>query len=705
MEVTTKTSVDAITGEVIDAGLRYTVREMRATLIRLSYSPILYETHDFSCALLDSDGEVVAMHVDVPMHIFPVVFSVRDIVQRYGDTIREGDMFLVNDPASGGTHLNDVLMVRPIFLEGKPAFYAAVRAHYGDVGGTYPGSSVSGESTEIFHEGVRIPVVRAFVEDELQGDLLSIFLANLRTPFEAEGVFHAQAAVNRLAEQRVLAIAERYGAAALKQTTQDRLESARSRMAEAISKLPDGEYFYEDYLENSGTTEENRKPIFVRTRMTIDGETAQFDFEEVSPERSGVGNADFSQTWCGTYTVLETVLVDEEGSTSGGAKQMRVRAPEHTVLNVAHPKPLGGYADLLFGPVQGSCMALLAQLLPDDVCALGGSSPNQTVFSGGSNPRGNGGPWAIFEFPFGGWPAVRDLDGNMCIVHWCNGDIPMLWPVERAELDIPVNAVFDGIRRDSGGPGFRRGGVGIVRAFEMQTDCQFSFLGSEGILPRPGMAGGCAAALNEIRVIRDGESILDTEVPLKVGYFALKKGDIFVTLVAGGAGYGDPLEREPERVLEDIADGYVSPEGALEDYGVVLDGNEVDISATEERRAAMRDRRSLLEVSAGAEDDFDEDGRRLARISPAVAERLGVADGEIVEYVPQERAALRAWALVDDEVNDERTPLGPRGREICGVAAGERIWIRSPWGRASRDKSLPEELLRSAEMIHSVSGG
>jgi N-methylhydantoinase B len=694
-------SVDAITGEVIDAGLRYTVREMRATLIRLSYSPILYETHDFSCALLDADGEVVAMHVDVPMHIFPVVFSVRDIVSRYGDTISEGDMFLVNDPASGGTHLNDVLMVRPIFLDGKPELYAAVRAHYGDVGGTYPGSSVSGESTEIFHEGVRIPVVRAFVEDELQEDLLSLFLANLRTPFEAEGVFHAQAAVNRLAEQRVLAIADRYGAASLKQATQDRLEGARSRMAEAISKLPDGEYFYEDYLENSGTSAANRKPIFVRTKMTIDADRARFDFEEVSPERSGVGNADFSQTWCGTYTVLETVLVDEEGSTSGGARQIEVTAPAHSVLNVDHPKPLGGYADLLFGPVQGSAMALLAQLLPDDVCALGGSSPNQTVFSGGTNPRGNGGPWAIFEFPFGGWPAVRDLDGNMCGVHWCNGDIPMLWPIERAELDIPIDAVFDGIRVDSGGPGFRRGGVGIVRAFEMATDCQFSFLGSEGILPRPGMAGGCAPALNEIRVLRDGENILDTEVPLKVGSFALREGDIFVTLVAGGAGYGDPLDREVERVLQDVDDGYVSLAGALDDYGVVIEDGSVDLEATEERRAAMRDGRSLLEVGDADQDDYDEDGRRLARISPAAAARLGVESGEILEYVPAERAALRVWALIDEELDGDLTPLGPRGRDICGARPGELIWLRSPWGHASRDKALPDELLRSAELVSS----
>src|SRR5580693_405710 len=149
-----------------------------------------------------------------------------------------------------------------------------------------------------------------------------------------------------------------------------------------------------------------------------------------------------------------------------------------------------------------------------------------------------------------------------------------------------------------------------------------------------------------------------------------------------------------------MADGYVSVGGALEDYGVVLHGGEPDLAATEERRAAMRSQRSALDVVAAARDNFDEDGRRLAPISPAVAAKLGVESGEIVEYVPAERAALRAWAVIDESLDDDSTPLGPRGRDICGVEPGERIWLRSPWGYASRVDELPEELLRSAEMIH-----
>src|ERR1700754_765586 len=287
---TTKVAVDPITGEVIESGLRYVVREMRATLIRLSYSPILYETHDFSCALLDTDGEIVAMSVDVPLHVFPISFGVRHLHEKYGEDMNEGDMFLVNDPWIAGTHLNDVLMIRPIFVDGELELYAAVRAHYGDVGGMTPGS-VSGNSTEILHEGIRIPMIKIFDRGELNEEMLSIFLSNVRAPFQAEGVFYAQAAVNRLAENRLRTLYERYGAEPVHATLGARMEQARRRMAEAIEALPDGEYHYEDYLENSGAAGANADPIYVRARMRIEGDKVEVDFYDCSPQRAGVGNA------------------------------------------------------------------------------------------------------------------------------------------------------------------------------------------------------------------------------------------------------------------------------------------------------------------------------------------------------------------------------------------------------------------------------
>lgn len=692
--------LNPITAEVIEAGLRYVVREMRATLIRLSYSPILYETHDFSCALLDPSGDIVAMSVDVPLHIFPVSFAVRRLHEQFGDDLHEKDMFLVNDPWIAGTHLNDVLMIRPLFVDGQHELYAAVRAHYGDVGGMTPGS-VSGSSTEILHEGVRIPLLRVYERDELRSDILSMFLANVRAPFQAEGVFFAQSAVNRLAEDRVRALYDRYGTSAMRAALDARMELARHRMSEAISDLPDGEYFYEDYLENSGGAGENRRTIYARARLEIQGDVATFDFYDCSPQRAGVGNADIATTWCGAYTVMETILSDEPSSTTGSVKQLRVTAPERSVLNSSAPVPVGGFADILFGPVQGCAMGLLAQVVPDKVCALAGSSANQTNIGGPSHPQRPGESWFIFEFPWSGWPAVQDMDGNLASSQWYMGDLPMLWPVERGELANPIRAVFSGVRTDSGGPGYRRGGLGIIRAWEILADGQFSFLGSEGILPRPGMSGGYGGALNELRVLRDGEQLEVSEVPLKVGGFPLRPGDVIVTLAAGGAGYGDPLYREPDLVKADVNEGYVSLEGARSDYGVVLDGEtlEVDADATNGLRDELRRGREYATVEADAEDRFDAEGRRIVKISDALANRLGVSEGDLVELVPPERATVKAWVSIDQGQPDGTSALGPIGQKMCGLAAGGQIWLRTPWSHAAAISELPEEFRASHALL------
>src|SRR5581483_3617498 len=273
--------------------------------------------------------------------------------------------------------------------------------------------SVSGNSTEILHEGIRIPLIRVFDRGELREDLLGMFLSNVRAPFQAEGVFYAQAAVSRLADDRVSHLYERYGSDAVRATLQARMEAARRRMGEAISALPDGEWYYEDYLENSGGAGENRKPIYVRSRMRIAGDRITFDFYDCSPQRAGVGNADIATTWCGAYTVLETILSEEPSTTSASVRQLEVVAPERSVVSSAPPVPVGGFADMLFGPIQGCCLGLLSQVVPGKACALAGSSANQTNIGGPSNPRRPGESWFIFEFPWSGWPAVADLDGNL----------------------------------------------------------------------------------------------------------------------------------------------------------------------------------------------------------------------------------------------------------------------------------------------------
>jgi N-methylhydantoinase B len=294
------------------------------------------------------------------------------------------------------------------------------------------------------------------------------------------------------------------------------------------------------------------------------------------------------------------------------------------------------------------------------------------------------------------------MDGNLSSSQWYMGDLPMLWPVERGELSNPIRAVWSGLRPDSGGAGYRRGGVGIIRAWEILGDGQFSFLGSEGILPRPGMSAGYGGALNQLRVLRDGQELEVSEVPLKVGGFPLQPGDVIVTLAAGGAGYGDPLEREPDRVGGDVEDGYVSMEGALHDYGVVIVDGSVDLAATEARRRELRDAREYVVAAAADEDEFDDDGSRIVRISPGLAGRLGVGDGDLVELIPTERPTVKSWVRIDPELADDGTRLGPVSRQMCGVEDGERVWIRTPWTYAAGISELTEEFFAAHALVAGV---
>jgi N-methylhydantoinase B len=363
--------------------------------------------------------------------------------------------------------------------------------------------------------------------------------------------------------------------------------------------------------------------------------------------------------------------------------------------------PVGGFADILFGPVQGCALALLSQVVPERACALAGSSANQTSIGGPDNPRRPGEGWFIYEFPWAGWPATADLDGNLGISNWYMGDLPSIWPVERGELALPLRVVYSGIRADSGGPGMRRGGNGLVRAWEVLAPGQFSFLGSEGIIPRAGMSGGYGAALNRLEVMRDGKLLELGEIPLKVGGFGLEEGDVIVTYAAGGAGYGDPLEREPERVAQDVRDGYVTVEGAADDYGVVLSGVEVDAESTEKRRAELRDARVRLTVEVTANDEFDDKGLRVARVSPAVAERLGAGEGDLIEFVPEARPSLRAWIAIDESAGDG-LPIGPLGARACGVDSGDSLLVRLPWGHARTVSGFPPELEQSLELLRGI---
>ncbi len=679
-----------ITIEVVGADLEYVVREMRSTVLRMAYSPILTETHDFFCGITNPAGEIVAINVDVPFHMFACKDAVTAVEAAYGDDIHPGDQFWLNDPWQAGAHLNDTTLIAPFFADGELRMWVSAGAHYGDIGGTVPGSA-SGECTEIFHEGIRVPAVRVRRGDEINEEFLRILLANLRQPFEARGVFLAQSNTTILAQRRIAKLYDRYGAPTVDACVEALLGQAEAKARASIARLADGEYYYEDYLENGGVNWTD--PVAVRCKMTVDGDRLDFDFAGTSPQIDGVANCTITNTWAAVFDVVDTYLAPGHVSNFGAARAFSISAPERSVVHSQFPVPINGFATVMFGPVHGCVQGCLSQVMPDDASGLTTSSANQTNIGGIGGKHRQDEYWIVYEFPCGGWGATRENDGSVNCYQWHIGDIPVIWPLERLESMNPVVALTNHLYLDSGGPGLRRGGVGIRRAWKVTQNATFSVLGTDGILPRPGLCGGWAGALNWIGVVRDGEPLESSALPMKAGGVKLEPDDVILYLVAGGSGYGDPLDREPERVLADIESGYVSAAGAREDYGVVLNGDGLDRRATDELRRELRGGRVIASVERAADDEYDAQRRRIVPVGAGVAQALQLSDGDVVEVVNPRGAHLRGWARVAPEMPDHAMALGPRGTGIAGVGDDARTELRTPWTHCMRrqdaDRKFP----------------
>ena len=331
--------VDPITLEVVCEGLIAVVREMRATIIRSSFSSVIYEFDDFSCALFGPDGEMVAQSWDHPGHVLPLPWGVRCMFEDFGDDLHPGDVVLLNDPYRGGTHLNDVTLVHPVFDDdGNILVFPAVRAHWVDVGGMVPGS-YSGLSTNIYQEGVRIPPIKILERGKVNRAAMALLMANMRVPEEREGDFNASLGACRVAERRIRRIYERYGTSTVHAAIRINLDRTERRLRERIAELPDGSYCYEDYLEYY---EEGRlDPVLVRLELTVDGDGIVADFAGSNPQVPGVVNSSLAVTGAGVFVAIKSTL-DPGGAVNDGAfRPIELRAPAASVVDVRTDAPAG----------------------------------------------------------------------------------------------------------------------------------------------------------------------------------------------------------------------------------------------------------------------------------------------------------------------------------------------------------------------------
>jgi N-methylhydantoinase B/oxoprolinase/acetone carboxylase alpha subunit len=526
--------IDPITFEVFEHLFVSVAEEMGVTLCRTSFSPNIKERLDYSCAIYDADGETIAQGDHMPVHLGAMPLSVRAAIDHA--PMAPGDVVLLNDPFRGGTHLPDLTMVSPVFLPAtgesaerpaRPAFYVANRAHHSDVGGMSPGSMPL--AREIFQEGLIIPPVKLVQGGAIAVDVLALILANVRTPDEREGDLTAQIAANRVAERRLLEIVAGHGAATVAAYAAAVQAHTERVLRATIAAIPDGEYAFEDRLDDDGFSPAS---IAIRVRVTIAGDSAVVDFTGSDPQTTGGVNANFAITLSATLYAFRCLVREDVLYNAGIGRVVRVVAPEGTIVNALRPSAVAGGNVETSQRITDVVLGALARALPAQLPAASQGTMNNVTL-GGRQPA-TGRPFAYYETIGGGMGARPGLDGISGVhTHMSN---TRNTPIEAIEHYLPVRIRQYGIRQGSGGAGRWRGGDGIVREYEALTDTEVTVLSDRRIGAPYGAEGGAAGQPGRNTLIRDG---VETVLPGKVR-LTLAPGDRLRIESPGGGGYGAP---------------------------------------------------------------------------------------------------------------------------------------------------------------------
>lgn len=653
--------------ELVRESLVAVVKEMRANIIHSSYSSIIYEGHDFSCALVSADGRLIAQSLDDnPLHIFAVPHSAREIIRTFGADIHEGDVFLHNDPYTGGTHLNDVLMLYPIFADGRVILFSAARCHWGDVGGMTPGS-LSGRVTEILQEGIRIVPTRICEQGKLNRPFIELLFQNMRNPAEREGDFNTMLGTSRKAAEHVKRLIARFGTNKLLGSIDELMRRAEQVMRERIRGCPDGVYLAEGYIETDG---HNHAPLAARLKLTIDGDRMIADFTGTAPQTKGPTNVGPSMAPNAVCTVAKAFLDPHTSINHGSFQPIEVIAPVGSFINARWPAPCGGMAEVK-ALLDSLMVAALGQAMPEMIAGGLKGGANHTLI-GGNDPKW--GSYLFYEYPAGGTGASKELDGGTVVRAFPEGDFNSVQSIEVVESSLPLRVESYGIRENSCGDGKNRGGFGMRRCIRVLSNhASLSVLSERNVIPPYGVMGGGAGAPNRFTVRRDGHLVEPSEYPGKVAGFALREDDILVMETAGGGGYGDPLERDPDKVLKDVSIGYLSAEDALQRYGVAItkDGR-VDAERTRKKRDEIRSSRVRLPLQLVNADLFN-GFQRLFELPRTAADKLSAAEGALLEIVTGQGASLRGWARI---IEGSALRVDASTLALLAGEAGDQVEVR-----------------------------
>ncbi|MBI4183923.1 MAG: hydantoinase B/oxoprolinase family protein [Proteobacteria bacterium] len=577
---------DPIAFELFKNSIFSLADEMALTVLRTTYSGVLKDNMDYSTAICDAGGRLVAQGLTLPGHLGSMPTAMEAVMRHYGNDIRPGDVYILNDPFDGGMHLPDIFLFKPVYVQGERVAFAATICHHTDVGGRVAGSNAA-DSTETYQEGLRIPPLRYYVEGKRDEAIHSLIAKNVRVPVRVFGDIRAQLAACHTAEEGMADLVASYGMADVKHYLEEILNYSERFARIAIGELPDGVFDFEDWIDDDGV--DFGKPIRLKVAFIKKGDRIRADWTGTSPQVKGAINNTLSFTKAVVYCALKSVLPGDIPANEGFFRCVEVVAPPGTIANVVLPgasaaRGLTGFrmTDCAFGA--------LAKMCPDKVFAASDGG-NIGVSVGGYYADRT--PFIYVDFGCGAWggrPFADGLQGNASLFANLSSST-----VEMTEVEHPLQMLAYEFITDSAGAGRFRGGAAYRR--------DYRFTAAEAVLQirndrrafRPfGLYGGGPGGPS-INVLNPGRN---AEVMTSKVTRMIRQGDVFRYDSAGGGGWGDPLERETWRVLKDVRNGYVSPETARREYGVAIDPGSwtVDEAATDKLRHELRRKRRWAKV-------------------------------------------------------------------------------------------------------------
>jgi N-methylhydantoinase B len=572
-------NLDPITFAVIKSGMDAIVDEVAYTVVRTARSEIVKDVMDYSAAICDRHGRMVAQAKTIAQHLGAIPEAMEAMLAQYRGDLHPGDAVIINDPYQGGMHLPDIFMFVPFFHEGEIEGFCVVICHHTDVGGRVPGSNAS-DSTEIYQEGLRIPVVKLYEKGQPNDMLERLIALNVRVPDRVLGDLRAQYAASQVGVRELSRLFTRYGREAMRVYLEELLDYAERLTRAEIRGWPKGTFTFVDQIDDDGLSPE---PIPIRVAITVHDDHVTVDYAGSSPQVKAAINSTLSFTKSCTYLSVRCALKGNVPNNAGVFRCVEVRAPEGSVLNPLPPAAVAARA-LTGYRVFDAMLGALAQIVPDHIPAAG-EGGNTVVCLSGKRPDRS--PFIIVDMICGAWGARPHADGIEAITN-ASQNLSNT-PVETLEAQHPVRVEVYELIADSCGAGRWRGGLGLRRSYRVLAEEAFLQLRADRMKFRPyGLAGGGPASA--------ARNILETsagrkELPSKTTGW-LKAGDVVTHEQPGGGGFGDPLAREPERVAADVWNGKISAEYATRHHAVVVDARTgaLDEAATR----ALRERRARV---------------------------------------------------------------------------------------------------------------